>query len=503
MAKFNEKNQAVYFGLQTAEKAGVGTTLGTSLGAISSPAVTGTAGQFSCTADVLYVGMEIVIAGVNSGTATGVVPGTFFIIATNGSTTFTLSATRGGTAIVTTVGTIVTSVLTKVGLGSTTAIACTEVTADPTRDTGSFAFLGDSLSRDEYTYIKDTYVDLSVSTFQQVVDTTAAVITPDTASIWKIFQCCGGNVVTDATTKEVFVDNATESADFGTAHVRLSTPDDVANDKMYIFSDLRGTVDVDASLGDVPKLKFSLKGNTIDPVATTKQTASFGTQTTAVAPSVLFSTVKVAQLINISDTETFAATGLTGNTALSLSVTGARVVATLTTHDIPVGTLRRVRIAGASQAACNGDFVAYALTTTKLMYYAKGAVTGTATGATLTKGQTFAPSTFCFSTLTASNFFGFDYQRYLTGCDQGFAKGATPTDVAVTMLEDQVGSSSFNPDVNISKFFAGIIKFGTTNTVAYMWDKLQIANVKQGKVATYLGRDVSFRNTGSSFIFYQ
>ena len=40
-------------------------------------------------------------------------------------------------------------------------------------------------------------------------------------------------------------------------------------------------------------------------------------------------------------------------------------------------------------------------------------------------------------------------------------------------------------------------------SIAYMWDKLQLATVKQGKVATYFGRDVTFRNTGSSFIFYQ
>ena len=113
-----------------------------------------------------------------------------------------------------------------------------------------------------------------------------------------------------------------------------------------------------------------------DPVAVPKQTASFGTQTTAVAPSVLFSTVKVAQLINISDTETYAATGLTGNTGLAITNSGARCTITVTTHDIPVGTLRRIRVASASNTLMNGDFVAYALSTTKLQFYVKGVTTG-------------------------------------------------------------------------------------------------------------------------------
>jgi hypothetical protein len=390
-------------------------------------------------------------------------------------------------------------------LGPTTAIACTEISADTTRDTGSFQYLGDSLSRDEYTYEKDKYIDMSVTTFNQVLSDMGTAINPDAASIWKLFQVCGGNVIVDAATKEVWVDNAIESADYGTADVRFASPDDATNDKLTKFWDLRGTVDVNASLGEVPTLKFSLKGNADDPAAVAKQTASFGTQTTRFAPSVLASTVKTAQLINMSVTPVYSTLG----TITSVTYVGAKAVVTAAAaHSVPVGNIVRIRVSGLTPSILNGDFVAYATTTTKLQYYAKGSTgTGTATGtATVSKGDT-AAETFCFSTLSAPNFFGYDYQRYLTGCDQGFAKGATPTDVSVTMLEPQVGEVGvFNPDANTTQFFAGIIKFGGSvagSTVAYMWDKLQLANVKQGKVATYLGRDVTFRNTGSSFIFYQ
>jgi len=70
--------------------------------------ITGIAGQFSCTASVLAVGQPVTISGIFAGTGsiTGYVsPTTYFIIATNGSTTFTLSATSGGPAITTTAGT--------------------------------------------------------------------------------------------------------------------------------------------------------------------------------------------------------------------------------------------------------------------------------------------------------------------------------------------------------------------------------------------------------------
>jgi len=79
-------------------------------GTLTGVAITGTAGQFSCTAApfALAVGQSLTISGTFGGTGsiTGYTnPTTYYIIATNGSTTFTLSATSGGTAITTTAGT--------------------------------------------------------------------------------------------------------------------------------------------------------------------------------------------------------------------------------------------------------------------------------------------------------------------------------------------------------------------------------------------------------------
>ena len=74
---------------------------------LNAVAVTGIAGQCSCTATTgLYVGQTVAVSGTSTGTATGITSGvTYFIIATNYSTTFTLSASSGGAAIVTTAGT--------------------------------------------------------------------------------------------------------------------------------------------------------------------------------------------------------------------------------------------------------------------------------------------------------------------------------------------------------------------------------------------------------------
>lgn len=77
---------------------------------LSGVAITSVTGDFSCTASTttLIVGQAVVISGIFAGTGsiTGYTnPSSYYIITTNGSTTFTLSATKGGAAITTTAGT--------------------------------------------------------------------------------------------------------------------------------------------------------------------------------------------------------------------------------------------------------------------------------------------------------------------------------------------------------------------------------------------------------------
>jgi hypothetical protein len=75
---------------------------------LSGVTITGTAGQFSSTAATFATGDTVTISGTlgGTGTITGYTsPKTYYVIATNGTTTFTLSETLGGTAITTTAGT--------------------------------------------------------------------------------------------------------------------------------------------------------------------------------------------------------------------------------------------------------------------------------------------------------------------------------------------------------------------------------------------------------------
>ena len=73
---------------------------------LSGVTVADTSGQCTCSSTPsLFIGQAVVVTGTNSGTATGITPGnTYYIIATNGATTFTLSATLGGAAVATTAG---------------------------------------------------------------------------------------------------------------------------------------------------------------------------------------------------------------------------------------------------------------------------------------------------------------------------------------------------------------------------------------------------------------
>jgi len=97
---------------------------------LSNVAITGTAGQFSCNSAALFVGQALTISGTYGGTGsiTGYVnPTTYFIIATNGTTTFTLSATLGGSAIATTAGS--PSGLTYSGVAAFTIQSATAATS--------------------------------------------------------------------------------------------------------------------------------------------------------------------------------------------------------------------------------------------------------------------------------------------------------------------------------------------------------------------------------------
>lgn len=93
-------------------------------------AISGSSGTFICAATSLAVGGTVTFAGSNTGSGS-VTNGTYYIIATNGSTTFTLSASSGGSAISTTSGTIIGQTGTYTAPGGITGTANFKNTTAP------------------------------------------------------------------------------------------------------------------------------------------------------------------------------------------------------------------------------------------------------------------------------------------------------------------------------------------------------------------------------------
>ncbi len=393
---------------------------------------------------------------------------------------------------------------------TTDATPITSLDGGFTFDTAAFQFLGDALSRDEYTYQKDIYGELNAEIMQPTLGTVpaATVYTATTANVTAadLMIACGGKftAVGAVVTAGISYDNYTATSESISIDYRKSTTD-AANQNLYPFFGVNGMVDLSASVGEIPKLKFSLKGNVGAATSAAAVLPNYGDQTTNIAPVIKQASISSAKIVEIPDTSSFVAGPAVTTLAASttepnswIATTGTGNVAALGA----IGNLRPMRLAGITGAtALNGVTVIAEVvseTSFKFYYPATGTPAGTITS---TKGSVVG-ETLAFATLTASNFFGFDFARYLTGAEEGFAKTATPTDVSVTVLEAPVGDATyFAPDqTEVSKFYSVKIQFGTVagKKVVYQWDKLQMSNIKEGKVATYFGRDITFRNTGKA-----
>ena len=402
---------------------------------------------------------------------------------------------------------------------TTDAVAAISIDGGITRETSAVAFIGDSLFREEYTYIKDSYGDMSLTTPQQILGSLSGSLAVNSAPLSEFYQACGGFVTVLSTAiggyaaGTVIVDNNNVSNSTISIDLRKNSPDDATNDKLVKFIGVRGIMDLTANIGEIPSLKFNMKGNFVAPATVTRVVPDFASQTSTLAAAIKQASIVVAQIAPLAGS--FTAT--TGGT-ISLAGTAGQKLVTLsaTTALSPaltgsaVGDIRFITVSGASDSVYNGTFLATIVGTSTgavFHYQTKSAITSATPTGTITLSVGPIAQTFSYATCSAANFFGFDLTRYLTGSEEGFAKGATPTDVAITMLEDKAGTTNFDPEssTNISAFFGVKVKFGTGagKYVSYMWDKLQLATIKDGKVATYFGKDCTFRNTGKSYIIFE
>lgn len=456
------------------------------------------------------------------------------------------------------------------------AVAATAITGSVTFETGSYQYLGDSNSRDEFTYLKDNYADIQIETPQQVLTVLNPALTADELPLGDLFRACGAGISIDGGTGVVTISNSIASSSRVSIDFAKTSSDDTVNEKLYRFFSLLGTCDVSADVGDLAKLKFNMKGNAYEPIKTPIVTPDFGDQTTSVCPIIRMSTIDHAKVTPYG--ENFNAVSTIAGTP-SIASTGTTATVTLTSHGLTTGDKVRIRgCTGADGEYYNGDFIIAVTDANTFTYTMNGDPSGAAAGTILVKKDGWSKS-FCFSTLQAPNAFGFDLSRYITACEEGYDRKPIPSDVNFTMLETHSASmlattitkstitatvttntphglstgasvtisgatddlynittlitvtssttfayvmasepasnavaetaegllvlnndaTTFDPDANLMEFFAVELKFGTGagNYVTYAWDKVQLANVKDGKVATSEGRDVTLRNTGN------
>ena len=103
---------------------------------------------------------------------------------------------------------------------------------------------------------------------------------------------------------------------------------------------------------------------------------------------------------------------------------------------------------------------------------------------------------FCFDKCLAPNFSGFDYTRYQTSCEGGWSKEATPTDVTLSILEDSA-NAVYQPFNELTVDHQLDLRFGlgAGNKVEILWDRLKLASITNGTIASYVSQELKFRNT--------
>jgi hypothetical protein len=463
---------------------------------------------------------------------------------------------------------------------TTDVIPAISMDGSVTDETGSYEFIGDALSRDENTFLKDSMADFTLETPFQVLGTLNPALAVANVPLSAAMRCCGGSISVNGSTGVVTIGNNVAENSLASIAYRKSSNEDAVNQKLLKFYDIRGSLDVTLNVGDIPKIKLAFKGNATAPEQNPKVISDYQTQKVRPVASILPETIQQAQITPYGENFNTRST-ISGTPSITFSGNVATV--TLTSHGLTDGRLVVVSGAtGTDGAFYNGIFTITYLTVNTFSYTMQGTPGSNAAGTLVVKKDGFAKS-FCFNSLTANNFFGFDYARFMTGCEVGYSKKAVPTDVAITSMEgianiytasgitrststatatvlshgfvagDVVtvagatgadatyyngtftvaapvttdnfnyqmsgtpGASAattdglkitlvtqaiFNPDVERQKYFSASIKIGsaTGKYITFSWDKLQLASVKDGKVAEFMGKDVNFRNTGKSYI---
>ena len=405
---------------------------------------------------------------------------------------------------------------------ATDALAVTNLTSDITRETTAYEYKGDSLSREEFTTLKDTFADVKAETLMPTVGTLNPALLAVDAPLYQWFTACNVNTTVDAAGAVTYSNNVEVNKlltiDYFKSSPEVSVP---GTAKRYRFTDCRGKVDVAFEAGGRATLAFNFMGNDSNPTMETNIAPDLGTQVEDTAAVVRLKNMQYSTIKEILGTqEILTVSNIVG-------ADGGVTITTTTVHNSVVG--ETLQVSGTTNF--NANYVVASVTnSTTIVCIAEVSpliesflVSSDGQNLTSSNGQVIVstgnpviaaetsgsatkvkgvPKNMCVNNGNFTNIFGFDYQRYLMTCQEGFSKKAVPTDISVTMLEDEVGGTDFDPEANIEKFFQLDIKWGegTGKYITISIVKAQLVNSKDTTIASFFGKDVSFRNTGYTSI---
>lgn len=395
------------------------------------------------------------------------------------------------------------------------AIAIISNDSDTTRETDTFQYLGDSQSRDEVTTVKDTFGTITFESFMPILGALDAGLVVADAPYDQWFQACGGKMIVAASSQfdnggnpvalqdgevltatdgAVLITNQIIENSLLTIDYLKSSPETTGGkQKRYRYSDCRGYFDLSFTAGERIKLAFTFMGNNSEPTMETAITPDFGTQKLNIG--------SVVRLQNMQQSTIQEVLGTVVGTAISNIVgNGTTVTVTSTGH----GLLDKeyVTITGTTNYNIADKLITYVDANT--FTYLDTTSDPAETSGTATKAGNRIWN-LCVDGINAPNTFGFDYERYLLTCQEGFDKTGAPTDVTVTTLEDEVGGTDFNPESNLEKYFKIKFKYGTGagKYVRIIMDKVQLSNVSDSSVGNFFGKECTFRNTSHTFIILE
>jgi hypothetical protein len=548
MAKFHERAIAIFGVLQKGENIPVIITGVQSHGTISvtGTAVTGTGTYFKNSKE----GVQ------NAGQLT---PGAY-LYQGDGSMVGQIASVTSDTAatLVEPLATAITGKNYSVGLGPRNCLAVLNLNFSSSEiSSEAFQYAGSHLDRAETTVITDWTAKVDFETFLPVLGEVTGVPTDNDIIAKEWFETCGFKATTS--NKQVQFSNIENTDAYMTLEIRRSSEDMAVNHKVYTLTNARGTIDFDMVIGTKPRLKWNFFGN-YGGVADKKKVIADTTKLQKQKETIT-GTVSAANITNCAlrlrgakayelsvptatapaaeDIITFGGLTITFASTLyllsrvSLYPVLAKITPKMTAAEVKkLFDLEATLASGDGEARTdtvsvsgtfgNWDIVQKSvLANTPAANYADGGLVltpiypnkGSTAPAFTWKPKTGpnktvnsqevvvnidADSNVVFDKLAAPNLTGFEYNRFRVSTYDSWSKGASPSDVTFTILEDQK-TGAYVPEQELENEHELKIAYMTGNSkTALTFNRLQLTNITNSTIASYAARDLTFRNTASA-----